>query len=494
MNEHSPFRSVIKGAGFVFAGNFILGVIGFFYHIPVVRILGPEKYGLWQLVYTIVTTLGPFSLLGLGFGVMFYYSRAKATGEDAVEVLSAALRISLISTAVTVILAQGINYYFIEKFYPYEGLRTLLFIFIFAIPFLVAEKMGESVFRAAGNARMPYQAKIFQDSSKLAVIPLVLWLTNGNLIAMASLTLLSFIAVAVYVGILINKYVAPLKEIVSRSGKKYTGQLLGYSWPLLVIDYVQILGKKIDIFFIGYFLSSGAVGIYTPAVILSNLLWIVPQAITYLLFPVLNRLNSEGKTEEFISVSKRVFKYMIYLNMPMLCFVAIFSKNILQFLYGEQFRAGTPALIILAAAMALQIFYQISYYILAINKKTKLVMAINIAGSILNVAGNYFMIPVYGITGAAATTLLSSMFMGILAMIYAFKLQRKFIFPWRAIGIVLLTATVISAAWFFRAGTFLFNLRIFIAYFVLIIIYGAIFEKEEVKKGSAMIKSKLRQG
>ncbi|MBA3066767.1 flippase [bacterium] len=491
MNGYSPFRSVIKGAGFVFAGNFILYVIGFCYHIPVVRILGPEKYGLWQLVYTIVTTIGPLSLLGLGSGVLFYYSHAQAEGKDAVEILSVALRILLISTVSAVIIAQVVNFYYIEKVYHYEGIKTLLFIFTFAIPFLAVERMGESIFKAAGNARMPYQVKIFQDSLKLVVIPVVLWMTTGNLKAMASLTLLSFIAAAVYEGALINKHVAPIKEIIIHSGKKYAGRLLGYSWPLLVVDYVQILGKKIDIFFIGYFLNSSAVGIYTPAVILSNLLWIVPQAITYLLFPALNRLNYEGKSEEFVSVSERVFKYMIYLNMPALCFVAVFSGNILKFLYGAQFSAGYLALIILSASMALQIFYPISYYVLGINKKTRLVMAINIAGMLSNVIANYFMIPVYGITGAAATTFASSMLMGVLAIIAAVKLQGKFIFPWRAIGIVLLSGAVLLFVWFCRERTLLFNLMLFTGYFILIGMHGLLFEKEEIKKGIAFIRNKI---
>jgi O-antigen/teichoic acid export membrane protein len=492
MNNPSPFRSLIKGAGFVFAGNFILNTVGFFYHIPVVRILGPEKYGIWQLAYTIVTVIGPLSLLGLGTGIVFYYSQAIALKkqEDTLKILVSTLKILFVSTLITVVLLQAANFSLINKYYPYEGLKTILFILAFAIPFLALEKIGESVFRSIGNARMPYQIKIFQDAIKLCIIPAALWFTSGNLTVMSSLTLLSYIAAAVYLAFLANRYIVPLKSVKWSMGG-YVKKLLSYSWPLMITDYVQIFSKKIDIFFIGYFISAHAVGIYTPAVILSNLLWIVPQATTYLLFPVLNKLKTEENREEFISVSERVYKYMIYLNLPALCFIVIFSKDILSFLYGNEFSEGSLVLIILSISMFLQIFYRVAYHILVINKKTRLVMIFNIVTMLFNLIANYFMIPVYGIMGAAFATLGSSILMGIMGIIAANIIQRKFIFPTRTLGLIFLSAVILLASLLCGDRTFVLSLSLFLSYLTVVVIYGILFEKEEVVKGIALIKKRL---
>ncbi|MCG2726732.1 MAG: flippase [Elusimicrobia bacterium] len=494
METNSPFKSIIKGASFVFAGNFIVYAILFLYHIPVVRILGPEKYGIWQIVFTIITSIGPLSLLGLGSGVMFYCSRSSATKsrEETAGILNSSFKIIFVSSFITVLIMLGVNFGFIERFYPYDNIKTILFIFIFAIPFLSFERIGESIFRAVGNARMPYQVKILYNAARLAFIPCALWLTKGNLAMMSFLMLLCHIAAGMYMGFLINRHILPLKEIIKGSAKKYRKKLLSYSWPLMITDYVLILGKKADIFLIGYFLGSRAVGIYAPAVILSDLLWIVPQAITYLLFPALNKLNSDGDKKGFVDLSERVYKYMIYLNLPALCFMAIFSKNILDFLYGSRYSDGYLALIVLSVVMAAQIFYQISYYILGITQKTKQIMIINVIGMSFNLIANYFLIPAYGIIGAATATLGSSILMGILAIIAAIRIQGKFIFPIKTIGIIFLSAMVLILVFLFKDRMFFCNLLIFSSYFVLTMAYGILFEKQEIKKGVGIIRNRLK--
>ena len=494
MNNYSPVKSIIKGAGFVFAGNFILYSVGFFYHIPVVRILGPEKYGIWQLAYTILTVAGPLSLLGLSTGIMFYYSQATALKkhEDIIKILVATLKILFISTIVTVILLQIANFSFIEKYYPYEGITTVLFILTFAIPFLALEKIGESVFRTIGNARMPYQIKIFQDAIKLFIIPAALWFTSGNLIIMSSLTLLSYIVTLGYLAFLANRYIVPLKKLFKWDTGEYTKNLLSYSWPLMITDYVQIFGKKIDIFFIGYFMGARAIGIYTPAVILSNVLWVVPQALGYLLFPIVNKLNHEGKKDEVIDISKKAYKYMVYLGLPLFCFMAIFSKDILNLLYGKDFLEAHMALIILSVSVTLQVFYQTSYFILIANKKTKLTMIFNIVATLFNVTANYLMIPVYGIMGAAIATLGSSILLGIMGVIAATNLYGKFIFPVKTIGVIFLSGIFLIASFVIKDRTFFSNLSIFSFYIVLIGGYGILFEKREIMKGIALVKERLR--
>jgi len=179
------------------------------------------------------------------------------------------------------------------------------------------------------------------------------------------------------------------------------------------------------------------------------------------------------------------------LNLPALCFMAIFSKDILYFLYGEEFAGGYVVLVILSVSMALQVFYQVSWYILGINKKTKLIMAINIVGMLSNVIANYFVIPVYGIMGAALATFGSSTLMGILAIIVAAKIQGKFIFPTKTIGLIFLSAVILIASFLFRDRTFILSLSLFLSYLTVVVIYGILFEKEEVVKGIALIKKRL---
>ncbi|MCK5583068.1 MAG: polysaccharide biosynthesis C-terminal domain-containing protein, partial [Elusimicrobiales bacterium] len=172
--------------------------------------------------------------------------------------------------------------------------------------------------------------------------------------------------------------------------------------------------------------------------------------------------------------------------------MALFSENILDFLYGVRYSDGYRVLIILSAAMASQIFYQISYYVLGIAKKTKHIMAVNIIGMSFNLTANWVLIPAHGIIGAALATLGSSILMGILAIIMAIRFQGKFIFPWKSIGVVILSFAIVISVFLFKDRTLFFNIMIFSGYLGLVGFYGIIFEADEIKKWLDIIKRKLR--
>ena len=72
-----------KKAGIIisYVGQFIHIITGVIYTPVMLRLLGQSEYGLYQLVYSVVSYL---SLLSLGFGASYmrFYSREKAKKND----------------------------------------------------------------------------------------------------------------------------------------------------------------------------------------------------------------------------------------------------------------------------------------------------------------------------------------------------------------------------------------------------------------------------
>ena len=64
-----------------YAGQFVNILVGLIYTTNMLRLLGQSEYGLYQLVYSVVSYL---SLLSLGFGSSYlrFYSRYKAKNDD----------------------------------------------------------------------------------------------------------------------------------------------------------------------------------------------------------------------------------------------------------------------------------------------------------------------------------------------------------------------------------------------------------------------------
>ncbi len=98
-------RTFIKGTGRVFFGTTLLSMVGFVYHIFVVRLLGPEKYGLWGIAYAIVEAVAPLSALGIGVGCTYFLSKALAASDQpAVRGLVRAALAIVLSASSTLVL------------------------------------------------------------------------------------------------------------------------------------------------------------------------------------------------------------------------------------------------------------------------------------------------------------------------------------------------------------------------------------------------------
>jgi len=482
--KYSPFISVIKGAGYMLLGNFVLYFLGFIYHIPVIRILGPEEYGLWSLVYSIVITVAPFSMFGIGTGVMYYLSKAYTTGNknDVRDIILAASKILLFSSLIVTSGTFIFSMFGVEKIYSYTGIRELLSIMTFTIPLFAIVRFGEAIFKTVEDVKAIYKIKISQDLFKLIFIPIVLWVTTGNLTLMAMFTLISFIVAGVSTGCLLNKLVIPLRDVLKGNHKLYTKKLLNFSWPLLINEYVQILGKRVDIFFIAYFLTKKAVGIYRPALVVAGLTSFIPEALRYLAFPILSKIYSSGNIESLVALVKRIYKYIFYLNIPIINFIILFSEDILSFLYGKIYREAALCLMFLSLGMGALTFYALSGYIVNIHGKTKLAMFINVLGMIFNGIANYFLIPKYRIIGAAIATFLSFLLICILMNLSAIVLLKKNFFPVETLGILISGGIIVLIAFFLKERSGLFNVITYSCSLLFVSLWGVFFEREEIKK------------
>lgn len=490
-------RAFILSTGRVFFGTTLLTAIGFIYHVVVVRLLGPEKYGVWGIAYAIVEAAVPVSALGIGVGCTYFLSKALAAGDAAAVrgISRAALGIVLSASTALVLGILGFAAFALDRVYPIPGLQPVLRVLAWYVPCLVLLQIGEAVFKAREDAPATYRPRLAADVLKLLVIPACLFLTGGNLIAMAGLTILTGLVGGGYTLRLMHRTVSPLPGVFgAESSEGYAGRLVRYSWPFLVTNYIQAVGYRADIFLIGYFFAEKAVGLYRPAVALAATAWLVPQALTYLLFPRMTKLLAEDP-REYEVFSKRVFTYMIYANIPAVSFLVLFSNALIRLLYGGAFaEAGLP-LKWLALATGTQTLYVVSGWVLAAHERTRWYIVINLAGMAVNLAANLLLLPRYGITGAAFASFLSFGVMMVTTLATEAMLTGRVLFPRRVLPVLLAAGLVILAS-FVLAGTrwdtWLTSSVLYGALLGALIVGGLTWEKNELRAGYALVRARLQ--
>jgi O-antigen/teichoic acid export membrane protein len=87
--------------------------------------------------------------------------------------------------------------------------------------------------------------------------------------------------------------------------------------------------------------------------------------------------------------------------------IFLLAKPIIYIIYGADFLPAVPVLQVFVWSTILATLMNIANQHLVIANKTKTFLAISSTTAVVNVALNYYLIPLYGIMGAAYATLIS---------------------------------------------------------------------------------------
>ena len=143
---------------------------------------------------------------------------------------------------------------------------------------------------------------------------------------------------------------------------------------------------------------------------------------------------------------KYSLKYFLLIAIPSVVGITIFAKELLKIFSTTEIAINSYFVTPLVGTSIIFFgIYSIFAQIFAIKKNTKIVGIIWFLGAALNLGLNFVLIPIWGILGAAITTLLAYSFTLITGWIFAYKL---FPFPidWLSIIKSLFAAGIMALA------------------------------------------------
>ena len=182
--------------------------------------------------------------------------------------------------------------------------------------------------------------------------------------------------------------------------------LLKDSWPLILSGLVIAIYTKIDQVMIKNMLDSKELGYYAAAVRLSEAWYFIPVALTNSIFPAI--VNAKKVSNKFyFNRMQKLYDILAWMAIAIAVPVSIFSKDIINIIFGNEFQSAAPVLTIyIWAGVAVFLGVASSKYLITENF-TKLSFFRTFIGMIFNVILNLILIPKYGIVGAAVATLVS---------------------------------------------------------------------------------------
>ena len=156
-----------------------------------------------------------------------------------------------------------------------------------------------------------------------------------------------------------------------------------------------------------------ATGLYGSAVAIAGVTSFVFSAIIDSFRPAILEVH-ESDIYKYEHRLTMLYSIVIYLALFQSLFITIFAKILIHVMYGAAYLSATSALKII-------VWYTTFSYIGAVrniwilsNNKQNYLWSINLSGALANVALNLFLIPRFGINGAALASLLTQFFTNVI--------------------------------------------------------------------------------
>jgi len=193
----------------------------------------------------------------------------------------------------------------------------------------------------------------------------------------------------------------------------------------MIVFFISSLATVIyvnsDITMIGIMLTNSDVGIYAFASKIYNMIKTMIYTIVSTSVPRITHLYLSDHDEYILYINK-IYVILSIILVPISIGMICLSRDIIFILGHEGYLNGTLALAILCAAIPFAIFSSFYYcLILIIRSKENIMLISTSVAAIANIVLNIFLIPYYGIVGAAITTLIAEIINYLFGVLNAYK-------------------------------------------------------------------------
>jgi O-antigen/teichoic acid export membrane protein len=385
--------------------NALLGLLILPYNVSH---LGKETYGLWMLTATVTSY---FTVLELGYGgavvrfVAEYKARRDARSLN--ELLSTMYYVyctmGVACYALAVVVAAVLPYIFhLDPAQTHTG-RLVLLIIAVQVALYFPFSMYGGVINGFERYYVNNVVATGFNIATAAVNVLVLWLGYGLVELVAATTLMRVLPFWAYRH---NAYkVFPdLQLRWSLFRRSRLREVTGFSAYLAVIDWSARLTYATDAFYLGIFMNTAAVAVYSVAQRLADALFRMTNQLHTFLFPAVIYHAVEGRTERQRSLLVTANRFQLAIAVCLCGAVAALAGVLIPAWVGPGFESGVLAVQILAFVVVLRAWVAMPSTVLKGNDQHRSLSAIAAAGAVANLLLSIPLVRSWGIPGVALGT------------------------------------------------------------------------------------------
>lgn len=392
---HQGFRRYFANTSWMLAEQILRLVAGLFVGIYVARYLGPEQFGIYSYAAAFVALFGAIARLGLdGIVVRDLVNHPEERDIYLGTAFWLKLTGSLLTLSMLAIAVQLTG----------NNARTNLYIFIIG---------SGLIFQSFDVVDFYFQSKVL---SKYVSICRVVQLALSSVLKLyfifiqADLFWFVLVSLVDQISLALSLVFAYQQQKIGRFFGRFNlgaaKAMLRNSWPLILSGIAISVYMRIDQIMIKEMLGEREVGLYSVAVRLSEVWYFVPMIIAASLFPAIVSAKKASESLYYTRLQK-LNDLMVLLALSVAIPVTFLSDWVVALLYGSAYAQAGAVLAIHIWTGVLVFLGVVNGQFLLIEGLMKTSFYFTLFCSALNVMFNLFLIPKYGILGAAIATLLA---------------------------------------------------------------------------------------
>lgn len=187
---------------------------------------------------------------------------------------------------------------------------------------------------------------------------------------------------------------------------KMATHLLTYAWPLAFSAVFVSLYMKIDQLMLDAYLGEAALGVYSTVVSLSEGWYFIPMAIVTALFPAIMNARRDDPAR-YQKRLQHLYELMVIMSVAIAIVMTFASPFIYRVFYRPEYVSGSSALVVHIWAGVFVFLNVASGQYLIAEGYTLISLWRALAGALVNIGLNTWLIPEYGMIGAAYGTLVA---------------------------------------------------------------------------------------
>jgi len=420
-DKNETAETIASGAGIILGGRVVKIGLLFLIEILMARILGSTSYGN-VVIATLVMSLAVWvGRLGVPRGITRKLPYYEDDPPKARGVLRAGIVIAVLGGGTTAGTVYYVSPFLAERVFNDPDLILFLRVAAFGVPLGVLTNVGLATAKAQRTAKPRVIVNHLVNPVGQSVLIGLLILAGYGALGAISGRVMAKIATAVVALFLAYR---SLRFSLRGTADSMSWETFTFSLPLMFAAGVDFLISNIDTFLIGTFLASSSVGFYNAAFKLrtAGLFFFFP--LTYLLPPVLSRMDAEDDLDQARRTYQHVTKWSIFLTTPIFLALFFFPETVISLSFGPQYLDGTTALRILAVPVMFTVLMGANEKALISLGHNRISFYVNVAIAAINIALNIVLIPRIGIVGAALASAVALIFRDVAFTVALYRWER----------------------------------------------------------------------